>query len=351
MKKKTFAKVAYQSLKSIFKLTNQCDKFENYLLFEDFCQSVEKTHFNQEGLSREEKKAFFKKQLKNIEIETHAFCNRTCSFCPNSQINRLNKNQIMPVPVFNKIISELELIDYRNVLKLHRYNEPLALDIIFDRISYARRQLPHANIGIHSNGDYVTKEMLLRLEEDGLNFLQLSLYIDFNGAKEEQFYRAKEYCEDYLKKRNLKGQIISADGRLIRYIIPMQKMYVSMFVANADVQWVDRGGVVKKYSNQDRISPCEGPFNGMFIDWTGDVLPCCNLRGDIALHKEYILGNAAESTLQEIFYSKIANALRRELIEFKEKTNVCKTCQYGIFHLILMAKLILNKKLKEIGIS
>lgn len=350
MKNKTFAKVVYQSLKSIFKLINQCDRFENYLLFEDFCQSVKQPHFKQEGLSDKDKTEFFKSQLKTIEIETHAFCNRTCSFCPNFQINRLNKNQVMPEYIFNKIIDELKLIGYRNILKLHRYNEPLALDIIFDRIYYVRRQLPYVDIGFHSNGDYVTKEKLLRLEKAGLNFLQLSLYIDFKGTKKEQFCRAKKHCEDYLRKRNLTGQIVNADGRLIRYIVPMQKMYVSVYVANASVHWVDRGGAIKDYSNQIRISPCEGPFNGMFIDWTGDILPCCNLRGDIEIHKPYILGNVEKSTLQDIFYSKIANALRRHLIEFKEKMGVCKTCQYGVFYPTLMAKTMLNKTLKKFSL-
>jgi len=54
MKKKTFAKRAYQSLKFIFKLTNQCGWMENYLSFEEFLLSVDHLHFSQKGVSEEE---------------------------------------------------------------------------------------------------------------------------------------------------------------------------------------------------------------------------------------------------------------------------------------------------------
>lgn len=254
----------------------------------------------------------------------------------------------MPEEVFRKIVNELSIFGYKNTVKLHRYNEPLALGLIFDRIRYLRKRLPQANIGFHSNGDYVTKENLRQLEETGLTFMKISLYIDFKGNREEQVMRARKHCEDYLAKRELEGHRIEDKGYLINYIVPMDKMHVSLYIADIALQWVDRGGTIGGYSNRTRVSPCEGPFNGMFIDWTGDVLPCCNLRGDIESHKPYILGNVKDLSLQKIFYSEVANKLRAKLIGFNKKDGVCSACQYGIFYNTLLTRALLNNKLKKI---
>lgn len=38
------------------------------------------------GLTEEGKRTLFKRNVTLVELEPHAFCNHTCSFCPNSTI-------------------------------------------------------------------------------------------------------------------------------------------------------------------------------------------------------------------------------------------------------------------------
>lgn len=350
-KKSSVFKKIYQALRFFFKLAGLAGKIDHYFQVETFAHSLGKLHFNQQGASSQKKNDFFKKQLSVIEIETHAFCNRTCSFCPNAQNNRLNKSEIMEEALFKKIIDELSALEYQGTVQLHRYNEPLALDLIFDRINYARKKLPSARIGFHSNGDYLTKEKLDLLEGAGLDFITVTLYINFGLDKKILDELAKKQCEDFIGKRNLEARQVSGEGNLIRYLIPMKRMCVYLLVPDVASQWVDRGGAIKSFSKGIRVSPCDSPFRKLLIDWTGDALPCCNLRGDIKAHQPYILGNLKDFTLQEIFYRPVTNELRMHLAGFNEKQGACRACQFSTFVYSKKAEGLINKTLKNLGVK
>src|SRR5581483_9454318 len=75
------------------------------------------------------KRVLFKRNVELVEVEPHAYCNRTCSFCPNSIIDRLTVTE-----------------------------------------------------HIDSNGDYLTSEALARLAAAGLSILRISVYMRRNVA-------------------------------------------------------------------------------------------------------------------------------------------------------------------------
>jgi len=349
MRKKTsFYKKLYQSMKFFFNLLNLSQKIDQYFQVEAFANSLGKLHFIQDAATEEEKKCFFIHQLSDVEIETHSFCNRACSFCPNSQFTRFDKNQVMAESIFKKVMDELNSLGFKGTIQLNRYNEPLALDLIFDRVKYTSKQLPYANIGFHSNGDFVTKDRLNKLQEAGLDFIAISRYVDFSEDRQRQLARAKAHCQEYIQKLGLEAKQVVEEGSLVRYLVIMRKMKVFVFVGDAQSRWVDRGGILKDYANKIRISPCYNPFRKIFIDWTGDVLPCCNLRADLPLHKPYILGNVERQTLQDIFYSQAANKIRKYLVGFGEKNGACKTCQFGVFAYSRQAESCINSVLKKL---
>ncbi len=351
MKLISFNKRMYQLFKVFYKLTGQCRKMDDHFLVERFVDSLQRLHFTQQGASAAERRDFFRKHLVEIEVETHGYCNRTCSFCPNAHFSRADKSQIMPEDVFDRIIAQLKSIDYAHTLKLHRYNEPLALDIIFDRIRRARRELPRARIGFHSNGDYVTAEKLKELESAGLDFVIIGMYLDAAGSREALLAEAKDRCREFLRRRDLEAHEVPADGALVRYRVRMEKLQVAMFVPDVASQWNDRGGTLKSYARHARVSPCESPFGRLLVDWTGDVLPCCNLRGDVAAHKPYILGNAATTALEDIYFSGVANGLRRKLAGFDIKEGACRTCHYASFPQDDGYKALVEKKIRKLDID
>jgi len=189
--KPSFGQKFYQLFKIFLKPFGLNRRIDSYFKLEKFSHLLHPMHFNQESSDEATKKAFFKSQLVEIEIETHGYCNRTCGFCPNHVGNRLDKSEIMDPTTFKKIIDELAVMDYCGSIKMHRYNEPLSNDVIFERLAYARSKLPKANIGFHSNGDFLTTEKLKKLDEMGLNYLMVSLYVNYN--KEEAFQKKQAH--------------------------------------------------------------------------------------------------------------------------------------------------------------
>ena len=65
-----------------------------------------------------DKTAIFKK----IHIETNSFCNRSCSFCPQSEYDIA---ETMEDDIFSKIVKELKDINFDGLAGLYMRNEPL----------------------------------------------------------------------------------------------------------------------------------------------------------------------------------------------------------------------------------
>jgi len=344
--KPSFNQKFYQLLKA-FHSNEGKRKKESYFRLEKFSKLLHPLHFKQSNVDEGVLKKFFKSQLVELEIETHAYCNRTCNFCPNSVVDRLDKHQVMDVKVFERMIDELKTMDYSGTIKFHRYNEPMSNDLIFDRIAYARKQLPKASLGFNSNGDFLTLEKLARLEKVGATFLRVSLYINYKNDEKNHKAFAEEQLERFFKKLGKKPVALPNHGALASARIE-SSLDAIVFVADIVHKGNDRGGSLKQFSHQVRHSPCVSPFGRLFIDWTGDVLPCCNLRGDIKEHHSSILGNVKASSLKDIYYSSVSNQMRTWLADVSPKGGVCSTCTYDLMCDNSKAKLLLDKTLAAI---
>lgn len=64
--------------------------------------------------------ALFKRNVTLVELEPHAFCNRTCSLCPDSTIDRLTVKTVLDRSLYEVILSDLEAIEYDQVLRFAR---------------------------------------------------------------------------------------------------------------------------------------------------------------------------------------------------------------------------------------
>src|SRR5262249_39144531 len=100
-------------------------------------------------------KELFAKYVRLVEIENHSYCNRTCSFCPNSSLDRISRVVPIDKTVYDRIIGDLASINYDQTLVWARYHEPLADDSIYERLAQARKALPRAFLSVTSNGDYL----------------------------------------------------------------------------------------------------------------------------------------------------------------------------------------------------
>ena len=133
--KPSFQQKLYQAFKIFFVWAGTSREIDGYFRVQKFSKMLHPLHFTQKGAPGEDMRRFFKKQLLLVEFETHAHCNRTCSFCPNSFLDRRDKSKLMPEPLFRNILNNLAAMDFSGEIKLQRYNEPLANDIIFTRVA------------------------------------------------------------------------------------------------------------------------------------------------------------------------------------------------------------------------
>ena len=235
------------------------------------------------------KRALFKRNVRMVELEPHAYCNRTCSFSPNSTIDRRTPTTRLDAGLFNRILGELHEIDYDGVVRFARYSEPMADDHIYDLVREKRRRLPKTVIDIVTNGDYLTPGALEKLRDDGLSILRISVYLP------ERTPWSSDAATEELARI---GKRIESVGNLI-----------------------DRDYV--------RHSPCPLVFSNFTLDFDGKLMPCCNLRGDHPGHSDFVLDDLSRGTVS--IFDTYSNASwtgwRRSVAGVGAKDFPCRTCK------------------------
>lgn len=119
-----------------------------------------------------------------LQIETSSTCNARCGFCVYSTSGRAAK--IMPIALYEKIVTEAATKPSITVLCLNGLNDPIADPLLVERVALARRLRQDWWIFFHTNGFALTLDKFLKLKEAGLSFISISL----NALDAEQHARA-----------------------------------------------------------------------------------------------------------------------------------------------------------------
>ena len=106
----------------------------------------------------------------------------------------------MSEKIWKRILDDLVELDFKSTISLNLYNEALADPTIFDKISDVKKHLPNAFIKFNSNGDYLTVDVLDKLNNVGL-MLYLFLYPPMNKPYEDND-RIKAH-EKFFKRNRL----------------------------------------------------------------------------------------------------------------------------------------------------
>jgi hypothetical protein len=276
-------------------------------------------------------KDWFKSQLKLIEIETFSYCNRKCWFCPNSEIDRISHNKLLPEEQYLLIINQLAEIDYDQEITYSRYNEPLAYkEIILKRISQARLALPKAKLRTNTNGDYVTLDYIYELRDAGLNELFIQQYLANN-----EMYNHKKIKSRMLKKLKSLGapyKVISdVENQRIEYSLDIEGITVHLRARNFSVEGTSRTEKVAEFNKEYvRTAPCTQVFNNMYIDYTGHVMVCCNVRSDVPAHKNGIMAHITDAPLWEIYRNEKYKPWRKQHESEGPKGGICRGCKIDL---------------------
>lgn len=276
-----------------------------------------------DAISIDRAKQLFSQYVDQVEIENHSFCNRICWFCPNAFIDRRSVSHEMPEHVFETIIGGLSEIGYAGVLTWSRFHEALASPRIFERLRAARAALPRAGLVMISNGDYLNRKTLPRLEELGLDRLIIDLYMPDGKERNE-----KAIASGLRKFSRRTGMALEPTAEFSYRVVGLgMKATVDIpFYTESNIS--TRGGLVQveKLSSYRRRAVCMAPIRHVVIDYNGKGMMCCQTRSDAPAHRQAIIGDLAEPGYGLFHLYRDLGATRRALLSPGEKAGVCLTC-------------------------
>lgn len=231
-----------------------------------------------------------------IEIETTNTCNRTCSFCKFGLPGAKERAERMSWDIINKIIAELNSLDYRGVLAWYSLNEPLLDKRICDIIRKSKIGIPNATLALVTNGDLLTHQLVNELFDAGLDILRISVYDDATYDKANELMSRFSQI-DYFEMRH--SHNLSNRAGAISYL-------------------PERPDVIHQN--------CLHPSKNMVINVRGKLKLCCDDMFSSAMPDNY---NLTDMTIYELWNSDVMNHYRVELRERGRKDlNLCRNCSF-----------------------
>lgn len=272
----------------------------------------------------------FKKNVCIVEIESSSFCNRKCSYCINYYIDRFSKNEIMPFKTFKKVIDELACIGYDRMLTFHRYNEPFYNQngMILERISYARKKLPNANLVTSSNSDYLDANYLQQIKSAGLDSLYCQCQTE--NYKHKSLDEIKESILSINERiGGFKGKFVIKSDSCVFTTVGSGFKSLTIQAKDFINTGFNRGGIVKNViTKEGDEKPCYHPLVSVVIDFNGKVMMCVNTVSYYDNHKDFVIGDINKDSITEIYQSNKAVEIRKQLLDGK-RFEICKGCQYN----------------------
>lgn len=233
----------------------------------------------------------------DFNIETTTYCNRRCSFCPNSKHSRgLKENEVrMETNTFHKIIEELASYNFQGRIGLHFYGEPLLDDRLEAWVEHIKVCCPKCHININTNGDYLTPELYVKLSRAGVDKFFVGMY---DGHPSKPMIKVLNFLEKNPSEKRAS----------IKY---------EQF--NIEAPRATRGGEVQIKN----VEPprCLSPTSPMVIDALGNVALCCN-----DYHTSVCFGNIKYRTIMDIWNGKEFKEVREKLRRRIYELPICKIC-------------------------
>ncbi|MHA1113216.1 MAG: radical SAM protein [Alphaproteobacteria bacterium] len=279
-------------------------------------------------ISVERARALFLEYCGGVEIENHNYCNRACWFCPNAQIDRRSNVTLMQESLFAKIIDDLASVDWHRKLSWSRYHEAFADESIFDRLKTARAALPRAALVVFSNGDYLDKDKIRRLEECGLDVLVLSLYPP--DGREGELATVDSVVRRFTKRTGL--ELVRVDP--YRHAVVGAKFKSVVRVRNFHREkMTSRAGAVETRTQEvsARRHLCVHPLRGMVIDYNGKATICCETLSDLPAHADTVVGDVGKPDYGLFHLYRDLAPFRANLLSVEAKKGVCATCTAAPF--------------------
>jgi hypothetical protein len=281
---------------------------------------------------KSEQRRIVKSFLHACFVEISSFCNRRCWFCPNKFLDRHSERIPMREDTWLKVLSDLRQINYNGVFGFYLYNEPLAdRELILKRVRQAREYLPNATFCCNTNTDFLTADYIPALDEAGLDLLFVQGYLAENEKWDIDRVLMPKFQEIGKKiGLNYRVELRAPDAVRVQYRLPAGTRQLQILGVSFDFKssWgSNRGGLVDVRADAERIMPCYDPCFHMYVQFTGNVMGCCEARDDSPAHNDFILGKLGEDgDLFQIWTNEKAAQLRQNATRYDTKTGPCARC-------------------------
>tara|TARA_B100000003_G_scaffold78939_1_gene70881 strand:- start:242 stop:1123 length:882 start_codon:yes stop_codon:yes gene_type:complete len=241
-----------------------------------------------------------------IEISESGTCNRSCSFCPRSAKDFVDKKEFITNELHEKLCKELQELNYKGTIRYSGFVEPMLDKNIYNLINMVRRFLPDSNVEMVTNGDPLNLKRLEKLFESGLNRILISAY----DGKEDA-----DRLENLCKSANL-----SSDQYIVRHRYYSEEKDFGITLSNRSGLMENAEFKIKSLTEPLK-NPCYIPSYTFFLDYQGDVLMCPHDWG-----KKIILGNLNKTNLTDIWFSKKSMQIRKMLNKSNRNFTPCNVC-------------------------
>jgi radical SAM protein with 4Fe4S-binding SPASM domain len=202
------------------------------------------------------------------------------------------KGTQMPLPVIQRVLTELWDMGYRDAVGLNQYNEPL-MDDRLPAIARFARSLGFERVLVITNGDLLTPE----------------LATDLDGAVTQitvSGYDRRDSFEDvrgWFKKTHIS---LSGGQHRLSHYSPSPELK----------------GAIERF----RLQPCYRHSRNFIVNHQGDCLMCCE-----EIVPQFDIGNVYRQPLADIWYGKRRQQLIRDLSRpgGRLKHSHCSICPVG----------------------
>ena len=271
------------------------------------------------NIDPKERVNLFKKFVFVINIETSSYCNRKCDYCPVHLLKGKQYDYLADF-LYESIVEQLADMRYEGNISLNLFNEPLLDPDIIEKIKFLKLNVPRSFVHLNSNGDFLNKDLLIQLEEAGVEEMIVTAHL-LNGEKYDDSDR-KEAIKKIFDRIGIKMSITHyIPGRNITCMTNFGNMNLYIVANNWREYGCDRGGTLDQLKRESQTKPCMVPFREMVIAHDGKVRGCFNI-----FTSENNYGDVSKASLVDIYFSNRMVELRRELLVFGNKKRPHDSC-------------------------
>lgn len=235
--------------------------------------------------------------FQKISIECNSFCNRSCSFC--TRTTEIRVKEKMSTDLVYKVLYELAEADFKGLISFHFYNEVFTDKRIFSFYEKCK-DLGLRNY-IFTNGDFLTKDIVVRLSNYNIDEFVFSIY---DWKTDSEFV---EKCNFILSE--LKLDQYSWDLKFVK--------------GGAD--FGNRAGYVNHKEEQFELpihAACSKIDTKIDVRFDGTVVMCC--LDYFGLHK---IGDIRNENIIDIWYSEIRqNQIMQLRKGLRKNFKLCSGC-------------------------